>query len=494
MKVLLLTPPFYRVIGFYNRYFPFAITVLGTHLREHGHRVVVYDADFNEAPVNIDYAQLSAKYADYLKAVADEEHPVWRELRAVLAAEKPDLVGISTFTTFAASAFRAAAVAKSVLPGCPIVIGGPHASARAEETLRICPQIEFAVRGEGEEALLELAAGLERGSPSLSSIEGLSWREGGSLKHNPPRGRSRDADHAPDRTLLRNEATYSSEDMGLIMTSRGCPYSCTYCATDTRRVAFRAPEAVLDEIRAVRGRYGTTQFTFKDDSFTVNRRRVVEICELLLESRLPVRWECNTRLNLIDADLLRLMRRAGCNFIKVGIESGSERILERMEKGLSLSDIRAGAALLRRSGIHWTGYFMMGVPGETREDVLQTVELMRELKPDLALVAVYEAFPGTAMFEDGVARGLLKRDMALGDYFGTAPNHYFKIDPARQVDTMGPEEWSALAAQVNSSFHSYNNRPGRVARMGWAKLGVYAREPRILWADFHKYLGYASTR
>lgn len=495
MRVLLISPPFYRIIGFYNRYFPFGITLLASLLKQHGHTALVYDADVTENPTSIDYAQLPEKYPDYLRSFQEGDHPLWQEARKVIAEFNPDLVGLSAFTTFAASAFHMASISKKVAPQCPVVLGGPHASAKAAEALRVCPDIDFVVRGEGEETLQELIRALEGGSGDFSGIHGLSYRLHGAQQHNPPRQRCADLDQlpAPDRTLLLNERRYTSEDMGMIMTSRGCPYNCTYCATDTKRVSYRSPDHVIAEMCAVRDRYGTVQFTFKDDSFTMNRKRIVDLCGKLISRRLRFCWECNTRVNLVDKDLLRLMKRAGCNFIKVGIESGSEQILKSMRKGITLDQVRRAAVLLRDSGIHWTGYFLMGVPGETRADVEQTVAFMREVDPDLALMGVYEPFPGTEMFEDGIRRGLVRPDMTRGDFFTILPNHYYKTDPAIQTDTIAPADYQQLEQEVKKVFHTHNKKLGNALRMARARASVYLGEPRSLLSDALKYLRYRSA-
>lgn len=492
MKVLLICPPFYRILGFYNRYFPLGITIIGTVLKKAGHEVTVYDADYNDKPQNIDYAQLPEKYPAYLASFENACDPVWSEVKETVARCRPDIVGITVFTTFAAAAFHTARIVKELFPSCPVVMGGPHASVKAGEILGISPHVDYVVRGEGEAVMMELLHFIENGGPSPDGIAGLSYRVGGHVRDNPPRERLKDLDSIPypERSLLLNEKKYSSEDMGLIMTSRGCPYSCSYCSTDTRRVGYRSIDNVMEEVLFVNKTYGTTQFTFKDDSFTVSRKRVEELCARLIEAEVRVKWECNTRINLVDEGLLRLMKKAGCNFIKVGIESGSDKILESMNKGITLGQIRTAARLLEKTGIHWTGYFLMGVPGETPADIRQTLALMYEIKPDLALIGIYEPFPGTPMFEDGIRRGLIKPSMTLGDFFTTLPNHYYKADPCRQVDTMGEEEFTLLEKEMKDAFHRYNKRPVHVMAMAKAKIMVYIKEPDILYEDIRKYLRY----
>lgn len=493
MKILLIDPPFYRILGYYNRYFPYGLVTLATFLKQHGFSDVwVYDTDFNDHPENIDYSQIPRKYPQYLKSFSQEEYPIWREVKNTIKSIDPDLVGISIWTTFAASSFFIASLVKKEKPECAVVMGGPHATVKADEILMICPDVDFVIRGQGEYALLELVKSLNEKGPAATSINSVSVRKGKDIVHNPSGRPTLDLNGFPfpDRTFLINETQYSSEDMGLLMTTRGCPYSCTYCATDTKQVSYRSPDHILSEVRFVKEHYGTTQFTFKDDSFTVNRQRVEELCKKLISDKLNIAWECNTRVNLINENLLRLMRKAGCNFIKVGIESGSERILKLMNKGITHDQIRNAAQSFRKIGIHWTGYFMMGVPGETEEDIRKTMDFLLEIKPDFASIGIYEPFPGTVMFEEGERRGLIKRDLALNDFYNIYPNDYYKTNPGRQTDTIPRERFVMLKQEFNDVIHSYNRNFKRVTKMTVAKSRVYLNDPKVLWDDFRKFLSY----
>jgi radical SAM superfamily enzyme YgiQ (UPF0313 family) len=489
MKILLIDPPFYRIFGFYNRYFPIGVSTVGTALKAAGHTVLVYDADCNDNPTGMDYTRLPEKYRQYLNSFRDESNSIWIEVKKTIKDFEPDIVGISIWTTFAASALQIARICKEVKPSCTVIMGGPHASVKAEEMLKISPYVDYVVRGEGEITVSELIQHLEDNNGNLSAIVGLSYRENGIIRHTPPRENTKDLDKFPfpDRTLLINESKYTSEDMGLIMTSRGCPYGCTYCATDTRRVSYRSIENVLKEIRLVKERYGTTQFSFKDDSFTVNRKRVEELCDRLINEKFNINWECNTRVNLVTEDLLYKMKKAGCNSIKVGIESGSERVLKEMNKGITLNQVRNAAKLFKKVGIHWTGYFMMGVPNETVEDVYRTLDFMYEVKPDFASIGVYEPFPGTPMFMDGIQRGLVKQEMSLKDFFNTLPNHYYKINPKQQVDTIDEERFVILEKEIKEHFHNYNKRVRQVFKRAKSRVNIYRNEPIMLWEDVKKF-------
>ncbi|MCU0914695.1 MAG: B12-binding domain-containing radical SAM protein [Planctomycetes bacterium] len=492
MRILLIDPPFYRFMGFYNRYFPIGLVSIGTVLRDAGHDVLVYDADGNENPAWMDYTRLPAHFPQYLASLRQNDHPILTEIRETLRRTAPDAIGISIWTSYAASAFRLAQIAREIFPDRPILMGGPHATAKADEILRLAPAVDYVVRGEGERTALELVQQLAGGRVNPGVIHGLSYREQGQIHHAPPREACRDLDEfpIPDRRLLLNHGRYTPEDMGLVMTSRGCPYACTYCATETRRVSYRSPGHILEEIRLVKNCYGTVQFSFKDDSFTVHRQRIEALCEQLLAARLGIRWECTTRANLVSADLLRTMKRAGCNSIKIGIESGSERILGEMNKGLSLDQMRQAAALLRQAGIHWTGYFMMGVPGETAQEVNETWTLLNELRPDYATMGAYEPFPGTAMFAEGVRRGLVKENMLLEDFFTTRPNDYYKTDPGRQVDTMEGPAFARLEAEVKARFHAYNKSVPRLLKRVQSRAGLYRSQPAALVADARRFLSW----
>ncbi len=223
MRVLLIDPPFYRFIGFYNRYFPFGLVSIGTVLKNAGHEVVVYDADYNDKPSFIDYTRLTEHYPRYLERLRQPDDAILREMRESLRRIDPEVIGISIWTTYAASAFRVAEIARELFPGRPIVMGGPHASARPDEVLRLSPAVDYVVRGEGEQTMLELVERIQAGQPDAASVPGVSSWEDGKIHHAPPREKWRDLDQCPfpDRGLLMNSGRYTAEDMGLIMTTPG---------------------------------------------------------------------------------------------------------------------------------------------------------------------------------------------------------------------------------------------------------------------------------
>jgi anaerobic magnesium-protoporphyrin IX monomethyl ester cyclase len=498
VKILLIDPPFYRFIGYYNRYFPLGLAYLAAVLQKEGHEVLIYDADCNVNPSKMDFTRLEDSYPLYLKSVKDNNHTIWQEMRERIRDIKPDIVGITVWTTFAASAFKIASLVKREDKYLPVIMGGPHISIKSEEVLKICSEVDFLVRGEGEETILELIKVISTRwgdkNATFYDIKGISYRQNGNIIHNPQRGfiSSLDSLPFPARDLLVNKDSYNSEDMGLLMTSRGCPYSCSYCATSIweRKTRYRSVDNVINEIKLVIDKYGTPQITFKDDSFTVNRKRVLELCDMLIKEKIDISWDCNTRVNHIDEEMLKKMKKAGCSNIKVGIETGSERILKLMNKKITFDQCRKAAKLFRKVGIHWTGYFMMGLPSETKEDVYATLKFMKELEPDYASLSVYEPFPGTDLFNIGVEKGLVQRERTLDDFYTISPKYCYIKDTNRRVDTMSNEEFEKLESEIKEAFHRYNKGLKRLAKRAISRRNIYINAPKMLWGDFKKLLSW----
>lgn len=494
MNILLVDPPFYRFFNYFNRYFPLGLSYLSSTLRKAGHQVTIYDADCNKDSKGMDYTRLPEKYRTYLKELKNPENPIIKEISGTLAKYQPDIVGITVMTPKAASAFTVASLVKKYNKNCPVILGGPHATLRPDEILKNTKDVDFIVNGEGELTFLELADALMTKTNNFSTVSGISYRHGNNILQNDTKGFIDNLDCLPfpDRETLLGSDTYTSEDMGLLMGSRGCPYNCSYCATQiwTRKVRYRSLANILEEIIYVHRQYGTHQFTFKDDSFTVNKKRVMEFCNKLVSTGIKINWDCNTRADLVDLELLRTMKRAGCNSIKVGIESGSERILKLMDKGITLEQIRKSAKLFRNVGIHWTAYFMMGIPTETKEDVKKTLDLLYEIKPSFASIGVYEPFPGTKLFDIGVERGLVNKEMPYEDFFTRIPSDYYLKDVNRRVDTMDHEDFVTLENEVKDAFHTYNKGVMRIFERAKARSGVYFHNPKIFFNDIKKFLGW----
>jgi pyruvate-formate lyase-activating enzyme len=282
------------------------------------------------------------------------------------------------------------------------------------EWLETYPAFDAVVRGEGEETLLEVLRRRAAGEP-LAGIPGLTARDAvGAIVVAPPRPVITDLDalpHAADH-LSRSIGVDVPDQLRYFISSRGCPGACTFCNTPDfwgKRVRFRSVGDVLAELATLRSRHGLAYVSIRDDTFTAHRPRTIEFCERLIDSGLHFLWDCQSRVNLVDAERLRWMKRAGCQHVQYGIESGSDRILKLLQKDISRDQIREAVALTRAAGLVVSIYLISGVPDETEEDISATVDLIREILPHDGIVAPLSLYPGTRLYEDS------KRFLGVGD-------------------------------------------------------------------------------
>lgn len=334
------------------------------------------------------------------------------------------LVNVSTPTFHDDAA--AAAVLKENFPGLFTAAFGVHVTALPEESLRRSA-FDAVIRGEPEVTAAALAAALAEGD-SLEGVTGISFRrlKGGDrseeeLVNNADRPFFEDLDSLPPPALdlVEHElypAPVSGEPHTLIITSRGCPYHCTFCSAHIyygTRLRLRAPALIVDEIELVQERDGINLFTFWSDTFTLKREHVVEICRELRARSLKVRWMCNSRVDRVDPELLRMMAEAGCQVISYGVESGAQAILENIKKRTTVKQIIDAFAWTREAGISSAAHVILGLPGETPETIELTLKLVRRIKPDYVQYYGAIPFPGTAFLEEARARGwLLTEDWA----------------------------------------------------------------------------------
>jgi radical SAM superfamily enzyme YgiQ (UPF0313 family)/glycosyltransferase involved in cell wall biosynthesis len=489
MKILLIDPPFKRFTGFVNFYFPIGLTYLAAILREAGYSVSIFDVDAIQKGYDLDFSDEYRRLELYRQGLNNENHAAWQEINQVLENFNPDVVGITSMTTKFGSVLKTAEIVKKYNAGCKVIVGGPHATLLPELTLKSV-YIDIVVRGEGEKTFLNLIKRIEN-NEDFQDVKGISFKIEGRIRHNQQQEFIEDLDELPfpARDALMNQKDYTSEDMGAIMTSRGCPFNCNYCCHMwEKRVRNRSIENVIREMREVKRRYGTRQFEFRDDSFTLNKKRTLEFCERLISEELDIDWSCSTRVDLLDEGLIRKMKKAGCNAIKLGIESGSERILRETNKGIDFEQIRKVAALLNKYRMFWSGYFMLGLPTETEEDIKKTYEFMKEINPYYAGLGVYNPFPATKLFEDGIKIGLLLPDVELEHFFNTNPKDYFFIDPRRRVLNIPKEKFDGLIDFMSKAFHRHNTKFSNIARRAWARRKTYLSDRALFFSDIKKAL------
>ena len=367
---------------------PLSLMYLASSLREDGHRCWVYDLEFPEDEAAVE---------------------------SVAADDRPLLIGITSTTPDFPATVRLVSRLRSLFPGVPVVIGGIHVSALRCDAVAEAGA-DFGVIGEGERTLCELVRAIKAGGrdEDLAAIRGLVRRAGAGLVESAPRPLISDVDHIPMPAwdLIERERYFTRpwhmlqkrSRSAFVMTSRGCPFGCTFCASHTtlgRGFRGRSPENVVDEVEYLYRTYDVREFLFIDDNLTFDRDRAAAICREILGRGLDISWRTpnGVRIDTLDDDLLDLMKRSGCYLLGFGIESGEPEVLRRVHKNLDLDGVADRIAMVRRHGIMTFGYFILGLPGETRQSALKTIRFAAKSKFDLAHFGLYAPYPGSAEFE-----------------------------------------------------------------------------------------------
>ncbi|MAF25983.1 hypothetical protein CL634_10495 [bacterium] len=289
----------------------------------------------------------------------------------------------------------------------PAIVGGPHMSLYPKETLtHHC--IDYGVVGDGWETLPELLQTIQAGG-DLSTVKSIVYRKDGEIMATEYRSQSVSLEDVPfparDIMPLNHYDTVltKSRPIGIIITALGCPFRCTYCVTDTN-LRSRSAEHVVAEIEECVNKYGIKEITFYDETFTVNRKRVTEILDLLEEKKLKFSWIVRTRADCVDKEMIERMARLGCIEIRIGIESGDEKVLRSINRFIPLERIRNVVKWSKQAGLVVFGFFMVGLPGETKEEIMKTLKFMLELDLDFVEINKFVPLPGSQIYEN------MKRD------------------------------------------------------------------------------------
>lgn len=388
MKVLLVMPPIIIHEGYYSTSadfeFPVSLCYLAALIEKIGKEVKVFDG------------RLSQNLEEDFSRLLDEGNF--------------DVVGFSTVTPSTTSTMRLAALAKKKKPGIITLIGGVHPTIAGPKVLEQFRDIDIAVFGEGEQTIAELLRNLEEKRP-LEEVRGIAFRRDSKIVQTGRRELIKDLDTLPYPAYHMVDVSEYGTNPGLffekpiiaIITSRGCPFDCNFCA-DTLvwqgRCRFRSPQKVVDEMQLLVEKYKVKEIKFFDDTFTANRKRAVEICDEILKRKLNVIWRCASRVDTVDLELLKLMKKSGCCSISYGLESGSDEILKRMNKRITVQDGRNAVKWAKQAGLLVNGLFMLNYPGDTKETTEQTIRFARELDLDYASFNLTIPHFGTKMYDE----------------------------------------------------------------------------------------------
>jgi radical SAM superfamily enzyme YgiQ (UPF0313 family) len=325
---------------------------------------------------------------------------------ARIERESPDIIVIEVATaSFAGDIDHVRRVKERF--GKPIVLIGPHSTIFHDALMREHRCVDFIARGEYEYTLLDLVKTLAAGG-SPEGVPGITYRAGGQVRVNPPRPFIENLDELPfpARDLFAweryHEPDYLAAPWITMITSRGCPYRCTFClwpqAMYGHRFRARSARNVVDEMEYCVARYTPAELFFDDDTFTLGKQRVLDLCDEIIRRGVTVVWSCMGRVDTVDEEMLSRMHRAGCRKIKFGVETGSAAIMQAIRKGINLAEVPKAFETAKRCGLEVHGTFMIGLPGETRETVYETIRLAQKLPNDFLQFSIATPLPGTEFF------------------------------------------------------------------------------------------------
>jgi radical SAM superfamily enzyme YgiQ (UPF0313 family) len=359
----------------------------------------------------------------YMSAVLEEkgveckmrDYPVekgtWEDVKEDIKGFSPDMLIIYTTITSVKDDLRACNIAKELNPDIVTIAKGGDTTISPVERLEMCKDLDIALIGEPEITMLEIAQGRD-----LKDIHGICYREMGRIVKTPKRHFVDNIDifPFPSRHLL-DQSNYVRPDTGEIQTTiqsgRGCPAKCIYCLSRVvagASLRLRSPKNVVDELEHCVRDYGIRNFFFRADTFTWDREWVVAVCKEILKRKLDIQWVANSRANTVDDERLVWMKRAGCWLVSFGVESGNQYILDMTQKGITLEESREALRLAKKQGLKTFVTFLIGMPWDTRETIMETFDFAREIDGDYFEVILPFPFPGTTYYEIAKRDGLIE--------------------------------------------------------------------------------------
>ncbi|MHA2428666.1 MAG: B12-binding domain-containing radical SAM protein [Candidatus Hermodarchaeia archaeon] len=437
---------------------PLGILYVAGMLQQHGYRVNVLDM--------------------YASGVRTKSRLVKQ-----LKQAKPDIIGISTLTSKFQNVTDIARISKEYFPNVSVILGGHFATFNHDKILTEYGDIDFIVRGEGEETTVELARELEKSKPTFSKIRGISYRNNGRLKYNTDRPLLADLDVLPFPAYeLVADLSYgklgllqgTSGNLGTTVTSRGCVYKCTYCSNSSftgHTIRFRSPENVVEELEYNVNTFGLREFMFNDDNFTLNKKRVLKLCHMLRKNRLDIEWYADGRVNQSDDTLYREMHRAGCRLIYFGIESCVDRILKYYRKGTTYEMQLKGVDKARKAKLDIVGSFILGAPIETIEEMWATIKKATALDLDYAQFNPLSIYRGTPIWSQLVKEGLIDDATRWEETISG-----FELNPHVRLED--------LPRLMNDMHRYYFQRPAFIFRQLF-RLFVY--RPRLVFRNLRNF-------
>jgi anaerobic magnesium-protoporphyrin IX monomethyl ester cyclase len=441
MRIALVNPPYPPIAHSHPPFIPLGIAYLAAVAEKAGHEVTVIDCQ--------------AEKLNY------------ETFRNRISTTSFDVIGVTATTLLYKSAMEIITISKQAQPQAFTILGGSHGTFWDDNALNDFTSLDLIVRKEGEQTFIELLDKLKSKS-SLDNVLGITFRKEGKIIRTPDRPFLEDLDSLPfpAHDLLPLESLkHQGKILFPLITSRGCVYWCDFCSTVRmfgRGYRWRSPKNVVDEMQLVHDKYGVDQVTFYDDAFSVNRERVMKICEELHTRKLDITWDCGTRVDMVDKEMLKTMHNAGCFAVWLGVESGSEAILGAMNKSIKLDQTRTAFKTANKAGLMTIANTVIGFPGETEQTAHQTIRFIKELNPDSVGFYVATPYPGTPMYEQVKEKGWLR----VTDF-----NKYDTANPTFETPWLSMEKLAKIRYKAYQEFYL---RPGYVFKM-MRRGGTYGK-------------------
>ncbi|MCP4147741.1 MAG: radical SAM protein [bacterium] len=394
-----------------------------------------------------------------------------------LVKMRPKILGITSTTLSFLSAAAVAAEVKKQLPDVVTVFGGPHVTAMPNETMKEHALIDAVIQGDGELSFTRLVENVHSGTALHCDVDGLLYRENGTILANPKTRHHQDLDSLPFPAWELLEGfphiyrppfhSYRKLPLTNIITARGCPCACSFCDRSVfgRKIFSHSIEYVTDMIEYLVRDFNIREISIKDDTFTTSTERVVRFSEILEKRNIKISWSCNARVNYINEEMLKAMKKSGCWLISYGIESGSPVMLKKMMKGISKKQVTKALQLTRKYGITSKGFFMVGIPGETKETVAETIDFIKDLPLDEMSINYFTPFPGSELYGEVIEEGF-KPDFS-------------RMNMQEIVYVPKTIEKDQLQASLKSIIYKFYLRPDKILRYLSRALKDYNEFQRV---------------
>ena len=475
-KILLVNPPFYRLLGSHYNANSLGIAYIASYLNNRGHDAQLYNADYLSDKKYSNLKKLFQNFTNYKNYFKDTENTLWHEVKDKILSFKPEWVGYTSYTANISAIKIISDKVRAVNPGIKQVIGGVHATLD-KNILNKLTSIDYSIQREGEEAMTSLVS-----NKDPKNIPGVVLRKNGSLINNGIAPVIKDIDNLPmperDKFWGIPLPERKNVDVSYINTIRGCPYKCTYCASpfhwDRKTTRLRSPESVIEEMVHLKENYWkATKFDysasanigeketlkiedntivyFVDDVFTIHKKRVKKLLRMIINQKLKMRWKCEARADHLDEELCELMAESGCERVKLGFESGSNRILENVKKLETREDMLKGATMLKNAGVSFAAYFIAGFPGETDDDVRQTIDFAKKIEADYYSLSILAPYYGTELYDQLIENGHALEQQPWEYFFHQSPKPMVNDKISKKV----LQEYLSLAELNKKSKKGY---------------------------------------